>query len=71
MLHPKKKLKKIKSSSMFLPITLFYYQITPIDGERSREMVCTVCGQELMKRPNHTSLIMESSPSHNDGIERY
>ncbi len=41
------------------------------DGERSREMVCTVCGQELMKRPNHTSLIMESSPSHNDGIERY
>lgn len=34
-------------------------------------MVCTVCGQELMKRPNHTSLIMESSPPHNDGIERY
>lgn len=56
---------------MFFPITLFYYQITRIDGERSGAMVCTVCGQELMKRPNHTSLIMESSPSHNDGIERY
>lgn len=52
-------------------ITLFYYQITPIDGERSRAMVRTVCGQELMKRPNHTAPIMESSPSHYDGIGRY
>lgn len=52
-------------------ITLFYCQITPIDSERSEVMVSTVCGQEPMKRPNHTSAIMESSASLNDGIERY
>lgn len=63
--------QKNKKHEHVFPITLFYYKITPIDGERSGAMACTVCGQELMKRPNHTSLIMESSPSHNDGIERY
>lgn len=65
-----KKVNRKKHKHVF-HITLFYYQITRIDGERSRATLCTVCGQELMKRPNHTSLIMESSLSHNDGIERY
>lgn len=58
--HSKKKRKKIQH---VFPITSVYYQITPIDGERSGAMVCTVCVQQLMKRPNHTSLIMESSRS--------
>lgn len=68
-------LSNFPGSSCFSPpspsITLFYCQITPIDSERSEVMVSTVCGQEPMKRPNHTSAIMESSASLNDGIERY
>lgn len=64
-------MKQVFTTVQVFPITLFHYQITPIDGERSGAMVCTVCGQEPDEKPNHTSLIMEPLLSRNDGIEHY
>lgn len=71
-----REINKNKSVSVFFffflsPSPCFITKSHLLMVREAGAMVCTVCGQELMKRPNHTSLIMESSPSHNDGIERY
>lgn len=63
--------EKKKLLSMFSPSPCFITQSHLLMAREAGVMVRTVCGQERMKRPNHTPLIMESSLSHDDGIERY
>lgn len=60
----------ISQNCVFPPITLFYYQITPIDSGRNAAAVFSVCVHDAMKRPNHSSLIIESMLPRNDRLQQ-